>query len=49
MTTCEDDPGIQRLLDFTAAEPPGPADIASKIRRRRASPATRPTRRRVTV
>lgn len=31
LTTLVNNAGIQRLLDFTAAEPPGPADIASEI------------------
>lgn len=31
LTTLVNNAGIQRLLDFSAAEPPGPADIASEI------------------
>jgi len=31
LTTLVNNAGIQRLIDFTAAEPPGPADIAAEI------------------
>ncbi len=31
LTTLVNNAGIQRLLDFSAAEPPGPADIAAEI------------------
>jgi uncharacterized oxidoreductase len=31
LTTLVNNPGIQRLLDFSTAEPPGPAEIAAEI------------------
>lgn len=31
LTTLVNNAGVQRLLDFSAAEPPGPADIASEV------------------
>lgn len=31
LTTLVNNAGIQRLLDFSATEPPGPADIAAEI------------------